>query len=50
MQVIEIDYPTLVREALPQISRLIDFLGTDRLPNSERMAAVVDASLHRRKA
>ena len=47
---LEIDYPTLVREPLPEIARLIDFLGTDRLPNSERMAAVVDPSLYRRKA
>jgi hypothetical protein len=47
---LEIDYPTLVREPLPQISRLIDFLGTNRLPDSKRMAAVVDSSLYRRKA
>jgi len=50
MQFIEIDYPALVREPLSQISRLIDFLGTNRLPDSEHMAAVVDASLYRRKA
>ena len=50
MQFIEIDYPTLVREPLPQVSRLIDFLGTDRLANSEQMATVVNASLHRHKA
>jgi LPS sulfotransferase NodH len=50
MQFIEIDYPTLVREPLPQVSRLIDFLGKDGLPNSEHMATVVDPSLHRRKA
>ena len=45
---LEIDYPTLVRAPLPQISRLIDFLGTDRLPNSEQMARVVDPSLYRK--
>jgi LPS sulfotransferase NodH len=50
MQFTEIDYPTLVRESLPQISRLIDFLGMDRLPNSGRMATVVDPSLHRKRA
>jgi hypothetical protein len=47
---LEIDYPTLVREPLPQISRLIDFLGTNRLPDFKRMATVVDSSLYRRKA
>ena len=46
---LEIDYPTLVRESLSQISRLIDFLGTDRLPHSEQMAAVVDPSLYRKR-
>jgi hypothetical protein len=46
---IEIDYPTLIREPLPQISRLIDFLGKDRLPSSQKMATVVDPSLYRKK-
>src|SRR5438094_4055665 len=50
MEFIEIDYPTLVREPLPQISRLIDFLGKDRLPNSEQMATVVDPLLYRKRA
>ncbi|PYK39504.1 MAG: hypothetical protein DME60_09700 [Verrucomicrobia bacterium] len=49
MEFIEIDYPKLVREPLPQISRLIDFLGKDRLPSSENMATVVDPTLYRRK-
>src|SRR5947208_7465927 len=49
MELIEIDYPTLVREPLPQISRLIDFLGEDRLPSSEQMAMLVDPLLYRRK-
>jgi hypothetical protein len=49
MQGIEIDYPTLVQEPLPQISRLIDFLEKDRLPNSEQMTTVVDRSLYRKR-
>lgn len=49
MKFIEIDYPTLIREPLPQISRLIDFLGKDRLPSSEKMATVVDPSLYRKR-
>jgi predicted AlkP superfamily phosphohydrolase/phosphomutase/tetratricopeptide (TPR) repeat protein len=50
MEFIEIDYPTLIREPLPQISRLIDFLGKDRLPNSEKMTTVVDPLLYRKRA
>src|SRR5205823_3945284 len=50
MEFVEIDYPTLVREPLPQICRLIDFLGKDRLPNSEQMATVVDPLLYRKRA
>jgi tetratricopeptide (TPR) repeat protein len=49
MEFIEIDYPTLVREPLTQISRLIDFLGKDQLANCEQMARVVDASLYRKR-
>jgi LPS sulfotransferase NodH len=48
-QFIEIDYPTLIREPLPQISRLIDFLGKERLPSFEKMAMIVDPSLYRRR-
>ena len=50
MEFIEIDYPTLIREPLPQISRLIDFLGKERLPSFEHMATVVDPSLYRNRA
>ena len=49
MDFIEIDYPTLVRDPLPQIARIVEFLGADRLPNSTAMARVVDPSLHRKK-
>ena len=49
MDLIEIDYPSLVRDPLPQISRLIEFLGAERLPNSAEMAKVIDPSLHRKK-
>jgi LPS sulfotransferase NodH len=49
MEFIEIDYPALVRDPLPQISRVVEFLGNDRLPNSAEMAKVIDPSLHRKK-
>jgi predicted AlkP superfamily phosphohydrolase/phosphomutase/tetratricopeptide (TPR) repeat protein len=50
MECIEIDYPTLVRDPQPQISRLVEFLGADRLPNSAEMAKVIDPALHRKKS
>jgi len=50
MKLAEIVYPTLVREPLPQISRIINFLGKDRLPSSEKMATVVDPTLYRKRA
>ena len=46
----EIDYPALVGDPAPAIARLVEFLGPERLPNEEGMAAVIDPSLHRRKA
>jgi predicted AlkP superfamily phosphohydrolase/phosphomutase/tetratricopeptide (TPR) repeat protein len=49
METIEIDYPTLVADPLPQISRIVDFLGAERLPRASEMAAAIDPSLHRKK-
>ena len=46
---LEIHYPALVRDSAPGISRLVEFLGRERLPNESAMAAVIDPSLHRRK-
>lgn len=50
MEMIEIDYPTLIQKPDPEIARLVEFLGADRLPNSSAMAKVVDPSLHRKKS
>ena len=49
MEFIEIDYPTLIQNPGPEIARLVEFLGADRLPNSAEMAKVIDPSLHRKK-
>jgi predicted AlkP superfamily phosphohydrolase/phosphomutase/tetratricopeptide (TPR) repeat protein len=46
---IEIDYPELVRNPVSVIKKLVDFLGTDRLPRTNAMVSVVDPALHRRK-
>src|SRR5438094_1639454 len=49
MQFIEIDYPALVRDPQSIVSRLVQFLGAEQLPNETVMTAVVDPSLHRQK-
>jgi tetratricopeptide (TPR) repeat protein len=46
---IEIDYPELVRNPAPVIEKLVEFLGTERLPRANSMVSVVDPALHRRK-
>ena len=47
---LEIDYPALVREPGPAMTKLVEFLGGERLPNEREMATVVDPALHRRKS
>ncbi len=47
---LEIDYPALVRDPTAAISQLVEFLGRERLPNENAMAAVIDPALYRRKA
>ena len=49
MEFIEVDYPTLVRDPQTVIASVVEFLGSDRLPNTKKMATVIDASLYRRK-
>jgi LPS sulfotransferase NodH len=49
MKFIEIDYPALVRDPQSIVSRLVQFLGAEQLPNETVMAAVVDPLLHRQK-
>ena len=39
----------LVRDPQSIVSRLVQFLGAEQLPNETVMAAVVDSSLHRQK-
>ncbi len=47
---LEIEYPSLVREPGPEIARLVEFRGRERLPDANSIATVVDPSLHRRQA
>lgn len=44
-----VDYPELVRDPAAVVTRLVDFLGVERLPHSAKMASVVDASLYRKR-
>ncbi len=46
---IEVSYPELVRNPAPIIARLVEFLGSDRLPDAERMPATIDPALHRKR-
>ena len=48
-EVLEIDYPTLVAKPQEMVELIGDFLGNEKLPHPENMAAVVDPSLHRQK-
>ena len=44
-----IDYPSLVADPGPFISRLHDFLGEDLLPFPDKMSAVIRTDLHRQQ-
>jgi hypothetical protein len=50
MEFIEVDYPTLVRASHSVVPQTIEFLGKERIPYLEEMAALIDASLHRQKS
>ena len=50
MESIEIDYPSLVRDPVPVVAQLVEFLGPDRLPTPESMIAAVDPKLHRKRS
>jgi LPS sulfotransferase NodH len=50
MEFIEVDYPALIRDPGATIARMVNFLGEERLPSHEKMKAVVDPSLYRRKS
>ena len=46
---IEIDYPSLVKSPDEPIARIAEFIGPERLPHPERMRAVIDNSLYRKR-
>jgi predicted AlkP superfamily phosphohydrolase/phosphomutase/tetratricopeptide (TPR) repeat protein len=46
---LEIEYPALVADPAPEIAKVVEFLGLDRVPNEKGMETVIDPRLHRRK-
>ena len=50
VEVIEMDYPSLVADPAPGVARVIAFLGAARLPHPEAMAGCVRADLYRNRA
>lgn len=49
VQLLVVDYPSLVADPAAQVPRIAEFLGKDILPRPEAMAAAVDGSLRRQK-
>ncbi len=47
VELAEVEYPSLVRDPVPTIAKLVQFLGKERLPNEKAMAGMIDPSLHR---
>jgi predicted AlkP superfamily phosphohydrolase/phosphomutase/tetratricopeptide (TPR) repeat protein len=48
--VLEVDYPALVRAPEQFVPKIVEFVGEDRLAHSESMVAVIDSNLYRQKA
>ena len=49
MEHIEVSYPALVRDPVPVIARLTEFLGANHLPHADKMRETVDPTLHHKK-
>ncbi len=49
MEVLEVDYPTLVKSPDTILPQIVTFLGSELLPHPERMLEVIDPSLYRQQ-
>ncbi|MDG2013357.1 MAG: tetratricopeptide repeat protein [Pirellulaceae bacterium] len=49
VEVLDIDYPSLIANPVETSQLVAEFLGSDRITNPEAMSAVVDPSLYRQK-
>jgi LPS sulfotransferase NodH len=47
---LEIDYPTLVRDPVAGALRIAEFLGDERVPQRQAMPNVVKPQLHRQRS
>jgi predicted AlkP superfamily phosphohydrolase/phosphomutase/tetratricopeptide (TPR) repeat protein len=50
IELLEVDYPSLVNTPTPVIAEVVKFLGPERLPNESAMAAAIDPALYRQKS
>jgi hypothetical protein len=50
VSLLEIDYPTLVRDPVAGAQRIADFLGDERVPQRQAMPNVVQPQLHRQRS
>ena len=50
MEAIEVDYPSMIRSPEEWIQKITDFLGNDRLQESDQMNSVIDRSLFRQRS
>jgi len=48
-ELLEMDYPTLVGNPLPEIERVVAFLGADKLPTAAAMSSIVRPKLYRER-
>ena len=49
MEVLDVDYPSLIENPVEMSQLIAEFLGAERIVHPEAMSAVVDPSLHRQK-
>jgi hypothetical protein len=49
MNVLEVDYPTLIRSPSDVLPRIAEFLGAELLPLQENMLSVIDPDLYRQQ-
>jgi hypothetical protein len=50
MEVLEVDYPSLVESPAEFVPKIAQLIGADRVPDAQAMLSVVDPKLHRQKA
>ena len=49
VEVLDVDYPSLIENPIEMSQLIAEFLGSERIANPEAMSVVVDPSLYRQK-